>query len=137
MKTIVKIICVLAAMSLGLAACATSVAQGASKQLSVELTDFTFAPDTFTVPAGQEVTLNLKNTGKVEHEFVIIKLGQQVTMPFDDDDEAKVYWEVEVGAGESQSVKFTAPAEPGTYAVVCGQPQHIEAGMKGTLTVVK
>ena len=125
MKTIVKIICVLAAMSLGLAACAASTAQGASKQFAIDLKDFSFAPDSFTIPAGQEITLNLKNSGKVEHEFVIIKQGQQVTVPFDDDDEAKVYWEAEVGAGEAQSVKFTAPAEPGTYTVVCGQPQHI------------
>ena len=76
------------------------------------------------------------NTGKVKHEFVIIKAGQQATTPWGDDDEAKVQWETEVEAGTRITAKFTAPTDPGTYQVVCGQPGHIEAGMVGTLTVV-
>jgi len=60
-----------------------------------------------------------------------------VSVPFDDDDEGKIYWEVELDAGKSETVKFTAPSEPGTYDVVCGTPGHIEQGMTGTLTVTK
>lgn len=117
-----------------LSACGGS---GASTSLTVKLTDFTFTPNTFTVPAGEQLTLALSNTGAVEHEFVIMKLGTQATSPFDEDDEPNVYWEVELDKGKSDTVTFTAPTEPGEYQVVCGTQGHLEAGMIGTLTVVK
>jgi uncharacterized cupredoxin-like copper-binding protein len=134
MKTIVKFISVLLAICFGVAACAAS--GGPSTSLSVELKDFAFAPTAYTIPASKEITLSLTNKGANEHEFVIIKAGQQVTVPFDDDDEPKVYWEAEVEPGKSDTVKFTAP-DAGTYQVVCGTPGHVEQGMVGTLTVVK
>jgi uncharacterized cupredoxin-like copper-binding protein len=128
---------VLMALALGLtiSACASVTKAGPSTTLDVQMTEFAYTPTTFAIPAGKEITLNLKNNGKVVHEFVIIKLGEKVTLPFDDDDEARVYWEQEAQAGETVSVKFTAPSEPGTYTIVCGQPSHMEAGMVGTLTV--
>ena len=114
-----------------LAACAPS---GPTK-LSVTTTEYKFDPTTLTVPAGKEVELTLKNEGQLEHEWVIIKLGQEVTVPFDADDEEKVFWEMEAGPGETKTETFTAPTEPGTYTIVCGTPAHLEAGMAGTLTV--
>jgi uncharacterized cupredoxin-like copper-binding protein len=53
-----------------------------------------FTPNTWTVPAGKEITITLTNKGANEHEWVIIKKGETVTVPFDDDDEDKVYWEI-------------------------------------------
>jgi plastocyanin len=123
------------ALMLTISACASTAAAGPSTTLNVQMTDFSYAPKTWSVPAGKEITLNIKNDGKVPHEFVIIKKGEKVTLPFDDDDEAKVYWEQEAKVGETLSVKFTAPSEPGTYDIVCGQPAHMEAGMTGTLTI--
>jgi uncharacterized cupredoxin-like copper-binding protein len=104
-------------------------------ELNVELTDYKFVPDTFEVPAGGEVTLNIKDSGTLAHEFVIMKLGTQATPPFDADDEGNIYWEVELEKGESQTVTFTAPADKGTYEVVCGTPGHLEQNMIGSLTV--
>ncbi len=118
-----------------LVACGAKAAQP-STSFSVELSDFKFTPDKFVVPAGQQITLNLSNKGAVEHEFVIIKKGEQVTIPFNEDDEDKVYWEHELEPGKSETVTFTAPSEPGEYEVVCGVEGHLEAGMKATLTVV-
>jgi plastocyanin len=123
------------ALVLTVSACTSAAKAGPSTTLDVQMTDFAYSPTSFAIPAGKEITLNLKNNGKVPHEFVIIKRGEKVTLPFDDDDEAKVYWEQEAKAGETVSVKFTAPSEPGTYDVVCGQPSHMEAGMVSTLTV--
>jgi len=116
-----------------LAACGGQPAGATS--LSVELNDFSFTPNTFCVPAGGEIELTLTNGGSVEHEFVIMNAGYQVTMPFDADDEPQVYWEGEVEAGESMSFVFTAPSEPGEYEVVCGVQGHLESGMLGSLTV--
>jgi uncharacterized cupredoxin-like copper-binding protein len=106
-------------------------------ELNVDMTDFKFTPDTYEVPAGGEVTLNLNNKGTLEHEYVIMALGKQATIPFDADDEPNVFWEAELEAGKSESVTFTAPTEPGEYEVVCGTPGHLEQKMQGKLTVTK
>ena len=131
MKKSLLFVFVLFLAALTLAGC------GGSKKatLDVEMNDFSYIPNKFEMPAGGEITLNMKNTGKLEHEFVIIKKGEQVTVPFNEDDESKVFWEAEVNAGASQTVTFTAPPDPGEYQVVCGTPGHIEQGMVASLTV--
>jgi len=101
----------------------------------VELSDFKFTPGAFEVPTGAEVTLNLTNDASVVHEFVVMKLGTQVSMPFDDNDEGNVFWEAEVEPGSAGTFTFTAPSEAGEYQLVCGTPGHLEAGMVGTFTV--
>lgn len=40
-----------------------------------------------------------------------------------------------VAGGETKSVTFNAPKEPGDYTYICTFPGHYPAGMKGTLTV--
>jgi len=105
------------------------------EKISVTTTDFKFEPTSWTVSAGNEVELTLTNDGTLEHEWVIIKQGMEVTIPFDEDDEDKVYWEMEAQPGETNTETFTAPTEAGTYTVVCGIPAHLEQGMTGTLIV--
>ena len=100
---------------------------GASTTIDAAFTDFHFVPDAFTIPAGQEITINAKNNGAVIHEFVIMKFG--------DEDESNIFWEVEVDPGGSKTEIFTAPTESGEYQIVCGTPGHLEAGMIGKLTV--
>jgi len=128
-KIVVLSILVIGAMLL--AACGP----GGPEKISVTTTDFKFDPTSWTVTAGKQVELTLKNEGVLEHEWVIIKNGMQVTIPFDDDDEEKVYWEIEAAPGETKTETFTAPSEAGTYTVVCGTPAHLEQGMTGTLIV--
>ena len=104
--------------------------------LNVTATDKGYDSETYTVPAGAEVTLNLTNNGSIEHEFAILKLDQHVDPPFGDKDEDKIFWELDgVEAGTTKSDTFTAPTEPGEYDVVCGIPGHIELGMTATLIV--
>lgn len=127
----------LAVLAFTLTACGGGAAAPAyTNKIDVTLNEFMFAPTDFTIPAGQEITLNATNEGKVAHEFVIIKLGQEVTVPFDADDEDKVFWEKEVEPGKTETVTFTAPSEPGEYTLVCGISGHLEAGMAGKLVVV-
>ncbi len=66
---------------------------------------------------------------------MIVKPGEEITLPFDEDDESKVFWEAEVQPGETQTFTFTAPEEPGDYTIVCGLPAHLEQGMQGVLQV--
>jgi len=119
-------------LSLLLSACGTA---SPSTNISVTMTDFQFTPNSFVVPAGEEITLNTNNTGAVVHNFVIMKLGQTAGDKFDDADIPNIYWEIELQPGGSESVTFTAPTEPGDYQVVCRTAGHIESGMTGTLTV--
>lgn len=123
----------LSAVVLVLSACGGG---GPSTTINVTMTDFHFEPAEFTVPAGQEITINATNNGAVEHEFVIFKLGTDAGEKFGDEDEENIYWEVEVQPGQSVSAVFTAPSEPGEYFVTCGIEGHLEAGMNGKLTVV-
>ncbi|MDX1378769.1 MAG: cupredoxin domain-containing protein [Anaerolineales bacterium] len=109
---------------------------GATTEIDVLMTDFAFEPMEFTVPAGQEITVNATNNGAVEHEFVIFNFGTDAGETFDDEDEANIYWEVEVQPGQSATTSFVAPTEPGVYTVTCGIEGHLEAGMSGLLTVV-
>lgn len=119
-----------AALIMVLAACGSS-----KDSISVTTTDFQFDPNNWSVSAGNEVELTLTNNGSVEHEWVLLKQGTSVTPPFDEDDEDKVFWEMEAEPGETKTESFTAPSEPGTYNIVCGITGHLEQGMEGTLTV--
>jgi plastocyanin len=131
MKRVILVLVLGVSLSLVLTACG-----GGGNTINVTLSDFAYTPNTFTVPAGAQITLNAKNTGTTEHEFVIMKLGTSVTPPFGDKDEGNIYWELdEIAAGTTKTGTFTAPSEPGTYQVICGLTAHIEKGMVATLIV--
>lgn len=106
-----------------------------STEIDVAMTDFAFTPSQYIVPAGGEITLNATHDGLVEHDFVIMKLGMDVGGHFTEEDLENVYWLVKIQPGDSQTVAFTAPGEPGTYQIVCGMAGHVEAGMVGQLVV--
>jgi len=123
-------------MSLAFLLAACGGGSGASTTIDVTFEEFAFAPAEFTVPAGQDITINATNNGAVIHEFVIMKLGETVGEDFGDEDEGNIYWEVEADPGHKVTETFTAPTEPGEYQVVCGTEGHFMAGMVGKLTVV-
>lgn len=77
-------------------------------------------PNALTVAAGTKVTISIKNTGATAHNF--ISPGLSVTA-------------VDVPAGKSTDVTFTAPAQAGTYQFWCNIPGHAEAGMVGQVIV--
>jgi uncharacterized cupredoxin-like copper-binding protein len=114
----------------------TACGGGKSTTINVTMAEFVFSPSEFTIPAGQEITINAVNNGAVVHEFVIMKLGATVGDDFGDDDEANIYWEIEAEPGASVTGTFTAPSEPGEYQVVCGTEGHFMAGMVAKLIVV-
>ena len=133
MKKHLVLASVIFVLSLILSACG---ANGPSSTINVTMTDFHFEPMEFTIPAGQEITLNATNNGAVQHEFVIFNLGTSAGDKFGPEDEGNIYWEVEVDPGGSVTETFTAPTEPGEYSITCGIEGHLEAGMSAKLTVV-
>jgi uncharacterized cupredoxin-like copper-binding protein len=80
-----------------------------------------FEPDSFTVPAGEEVTVNLTAEGGVEHDFVIEEIDEEV---------------VHADPGETATGTFTID-DPGPYTVYCEVPGHREAGMEADLEVIE
>jgi len=133
MKKSLFLVAVVLILSLVLTACGAS---GPSTNLKVDMVEFMFEPSDYSIPAGQEITLDLSNNGAVVHEFVIMKFGTNVGENFGDEDEANIYWEAELDPGRSDTFTFTAPSEPGEYQIVCGTEGHYQAGMVGKLTVV-
>jgi uncharacterized cupredoxin-like copper-binding protein len=133
MKKYLKLVLIVMGLALALTACGAS---GASTNLKVALTEFMFDPSEFTVPAGQEITIELSNNGAVMHDFIIMKYGTTVGDEFDEEDQANVYWEAELEPGTTSTYTFTAPSEPGEYQVVCGVEGHYQAGMVAKLIVV-
>lgn len=128
----------LAVVALTTVACGTDGTQ-ASTELTASVVEYEFTPNTWTVPAGEEVSITITNEGTLTHEWVLLQEG--VTIASEDDlpeseeelEENFVNVEQEVEPGESQTLTFQAPPA-GTYQVICAIPGHFNAGLKGTLT---
>lgn len=103
--------------------------------LRIDMADFMYSPDHWSVPAGAQVTVTLNNKGALDHTWIILKKGVVATTPFGTDQQSNILWQAKVTTGQNQTFEFTAPADPGDYEVICGVPAHLEQGMKGTLTV--
>ena len=135
MKTLFFRLMLVCSASLILTSCGGPA--GPSKTFKVTMTDFTFSPNAFTVPAGQQISFAATNNGAVTHTFIIMKKGYQVKDHFSDADKPDIFWEAaQIVPGQSVSDTFTAPADPGEYQIVCGEAGHFEAGMLAKLIVV-
>jgi uncharacterized cupredoxin-like copper-binding protein len=89
------------------------------QEIEVGLAEFRFEPVTIEVSRGR-VKFKMKNTGVVEHNFVIPELGLRSP---------------NIGTGQGKELEWNIKAQPGRYRFVCDIPGHTEAGMVGTLVV--
>ena len=113
----------------------------AHRTIAIEMNDaMTFTPRHITVKQGQTVRFKLKNVGAVEHELFLgskeaIEAHRQmmVAHPGMHHEEPNV---VTLAPGQTGQLiwKFSTA---GTVNMACLQPGHFEAGMNGTITVVK
>jgi uncharacterized cupredoxin-like copper-binding protein len=117
-------------------ACGGSPASSPSTTLNVDMNEFMFTPAGYAIPAGQKITLELKNSGSIEHDFLILKKGVKVIGSFDHEKQMDdIYFHAVLGAGKSGEFTFTAPTEAGEYQIICGILGHFQAGMIASLTV--
>jgi uncharacterized cupredoxin-like copper-binding protein len=125
--------CLVAVVALGLAGCGGDDGGDAVTSLEVEADSFSFDPSDTTVVADEDVTITVENVSdSVEHEWVIIKQGNEISSEADFDEE-DVLFEVEaVAPGGSGSGTFNVPA--GEYQIICALEGHFTAGMEGSLT---
>ncbi len=111
--------------------------------------EMVFSKDKLTVKAGAKVALTFNICGSskgMTHNFVLVKPGKAQSVI-----DASVAagpdknWIADssdivakgklVDAGESETIDFTAPTEPGEYPYVCTFPGH--ATMKGVMKITK
>lgn len=137
MRSFLRIAATAASLLLILSACASGSAPVTS--IKITLTEFSFVPNTFTVPAGQQIKIAATNSGAVAHDFMIMNHGQELTGHgmSGTDSHSGAYWALEqIPPGERVQAEFTAPDDPGEYQIACGVPGHLDAGMIGKLIVV-
>ena len=119
---------------LGLGACGGDDDDESTARIEATAEEYRFDPDSWTVSAGDEFTIEFSNDGELEHEWAVIKLGDDLESE-EDFEEDKVLFEVEaVPAGESTTETFTVD-EAGDYQVICAIEGHFDEGMEGVLTV--
>ena len=134
----------------------TSASTSATPSSAVTLTpvgnQMKFEQTSFTVEAGQTITLTFENTATspaMEHNVVLLadnatatinRVGQAALSAgsnayIPEDDAILAYTDL-AKPGETVTVTFTAPQTPGEYAYVCTFPGHY-AMMQGAMQVVK
>lgn len=139
------------------AAAAVSVDDDGVAVVTIGSTDqMQYTVRAFTVEAGQEVELTLVHEGRLPvevmgHNVVILPAGEnymmfsrQVTteggtvendyLPESMRDGVLAYTRM-IGGGQSDTIRFTAPDEPGEYPFLCTFPGHFGA-MNGVMTVL-
>jgi uncharacterized cupredoxin-like copper-binding protein len=116
------------------AGCGDDSSSDGPTQASVALDDFALVPATIAVTAGEQVTIDVSNIGGIQHSWVLLQGGVEVTTGSEVTDAIILAGTADLDPGQSETVTFTAP-EAGNYQVVCHISGHIEAGMVGSLEV--
>lgn len=92
---------------------------GEELEILITASDFQFDPNKFTVEAGQQVVLTLNSSG-MPHDIVFEDLDVRTEI---------------IMSGNSETITFTAPDEPGEYAYYCSVGNHRALGMEGVMIV--
>ncbi len=106
----------------------TAGAVTSSRVVSVKLNEFNILPGKQAAPAGK-VTFVLKNTGKMTHEFVVVRTAKPAgsLLKGNEADETGAVGEVgELKSGQTK--KLTLTLKKGHYAMLCNLPGHYKAG---------
>lgn len=133
---------------------ASSSAGQDTKEIYMEgLDNLRFSVEEITVSPGRQVEVTLKTIStlpkeQMAHNFVLLKKKTDVTAFANEslkhkesgyiapDMEDRIIVRTEMlGDGETDTVTFKAPSEPGEYEYICTFPGHYHAGMKGVLIV--
>lgn len=114
-----------------------------------------FSIDKLDAQARQKIEITFKNVGTMPkqsmgHNFCLLHLKVDPAAFLEagfasagndyvaKDNEKDVIVRTKIlGPGESETLSFTAPSEPGSYEYICTFPGHFGAGMKGFLNITE
>ena len=129
------------AMAILLTACSGTTTP--DKEITLDMTDFSYNFPSISISADEPVTITLVNKGLVEHDFVIEKIDARMTFLQDSGSEVhhahgeESDFDVHASAQvDTTTVIELTVLEPGTYQFFCSVEGHKEAGMIGELIVV-
>lgn len=116
----------------------TRTAAHGPAQVAVTLSEFKIKPDVSRVAAGP-VTFVVTNTGKIKHQFTIIRTDKSAAAVLSkhnpDDDIPGARGEISSLAPGATKQLVVKDLKPGHYALVCALPGHYQAGMYADFTV--
>jgi uncharacterized cupredoxin-like copper-binding protein len=119
----------------------TAGAAPATRSVTVTLSDdMRFTPANWQATSGETVRIQVVNTGKVRHEFII---GTEAELKAHADDMKKSKTAhhhhgsnaVSVAPGGTGELVWTF-ADAGVLHIACFEPGHYDAGMRGTISVL-
>ena len=93
------------------------------ESIEMQAREYTFEPSVLRLPSNRQVELTFQNIGTMDHSLVIELPGGEVA--FDEN----------VAAGETRTISFTTPDQPGEFVFHCPIEGHRERGMEGRLIV--
>jgi len=112
------------------AACSSSGGGSAGHQVDVSLAEYSITPNLQDVTGGT-VTFQVQNSGKVDHEMVVIRTDDAPGgLPFENGEasEQGSRGEIpEIAPGETKTLTLKLPA--GHYVLICNLPGHYMGGM--------
>jgi predicted lipoprotein with Yx(FWY)xxD motif/plastocyanin len=104
----------------------------AAGDIQVTLTEMSVAASATTFKVGETYTFAVTNQGKIEHELVFEKAGDN-DVPLESNGKEVELENIAPGSSKSLDFAFT---EPGIYQLACHVPGHYAAGMVLTIYVV-
>jgi uncharacterized cupredoxin-like copper-binding protein len=116
-------------------------AEAPTRTVTVTLSDdMRFTPANWQATSGETVRIQLVNTGKVRHEFII---GTETKLQAHADEMKKPNTKhhhhagnaVSVAAGGKDELVWTF-TDAGVLHIACFEPGHYDAGMRGTISVL-
>ena len=135
--SVIAAVVVAAALGGGGAVAASAVDSDAkAKTVKVVLNEWKLIPTPVRVPAGK-VTFVAHNTGKLEHEFVVMRTSlapDALPMQGNEAKEIGVKGEIaDIAPGQTKRVTLTLKA--GKYVLICNIPGHYMAGQRAAFRV--
>jgi uncharacterized cupredoxin-like copper-binding protein len=109
--------------------------QGLVTSIDIEIHHSKFIPDEFAVPVGVPITITLRNSDPIDHEWIVgdeaVHAVHRVgTEPLHPDRPT----EVVIPAMTSKTTVVTFD-QAGSLRFICHLPAHEDFGMKGTVTI--